>query len=119
MMNALLSLVFPALAAATSPVTHTELLPQGPELIVMQVHQDLSVTFTTIESAYPEARFLFPAPVATEPGIVEYEWKNVDGVTCRARVDCVTLKYEDCVERAVKLRKIMQKYDPPVPGKGD
>lgn len=90
-------------ALTLSPVTHTDLLPDG---TVLQVHQDLSITFTTIESVLP------PMGPVFEPGEVVYEWKNAEGVTCRARVDCVTIKYEDCVERAVKLRKIMQKYDP-------
>lgn len=93
------------------PVTHTELLADGS---VLQVHSDLSFTITTVESVVPGL-----ATAMFEPGEVVYEWKNADGVTCRARVDCVTLKYEDCVDRAVRLRKIMQKYDPPVPGKGE
>lgn len=96
------------LATFGSPVTHTELLSNG---LVAQVHQDCSVTFTTVETVAPELAVLCGQPIY-EPGEVVFEWKNTDGITCRARVDCVTLKYEDCVARAIKLRDLMLKSDP-------
>jgi len=95
-------------ALSLSPVTHTELLPGG---LVLQVRQDLSVDFTTVETVAPDL-FRQLGAATFEPGEVVYEWKLVDGTTARARVDCVTLKYEDCVARAIKLRDLMKKLDP-------
>src|SRR6185295_11303847 len=95
------------LALCLSPVTHTELLPDG---LVLQVHQDCSVTLTTIDTVAPTWAPLLGRKTF-EPGEVVFEWKLNDGTTARARVDCVTLKYEDCVTRAIKLRELMKKLD--------